>query len=615
MNISHEQLEINRAIYDDDQLECLLHLHSPLEEQHPEEFERYLELFYRYQPKRPYNVRTAYDRGFIQQNRQYRHQLATYPLYCHAGLIARHLDYDHWAFLNPDKKRTERFWLAMWAPKRSKVKALDIDNKQNLLGYTQSRDGPLYPVVRIPLDRFMELKRIYDGFPGHVWCISSETLGLHLWEKYPQPVAVADIHKFNRPKLKRLGITAWEIHPMLGRCFRRPFGQDYHTITERGLLSNWIDQLTFFERDASTPSFPAIVRELRDMLLAQWDMYDRCRGPSRDRRQQTQRIDTGGLRRELEEIDAWAASGFQIDAPAPAEVFLGIGGPASPAGKQAVPPGSSCDLTLSDVCSGEWVQNCESWAISGLPCEDSLFLVVSQLARWFYFIELFRLPEDQRIEKIKRLLVHFAMTKHNGFISRLAGGLEEEVAAHVTRAIESGIANADITFKGYCVAIRQKRDQGRYKRVICLEGALCGKDDHFLSSSRWVYMCSTKEADSTPLPEPLINGLLDAYRETGRLPRKNRSTGNYPVVEKCTAFVNALYNNGGKGRLGQETMKQFGFCSDHQRELLKKVMVKAGIITTGSYRSQAASRLYRLTDKTIRELDEKRKPRQGQHAG
>ena len=74
----------------------------------------------------------------------------------------------------------------MWAPKKSMFKVLDIDNKQNLVGYTQAWEGPLLPVVSIPLEHFIELKRIYDEFPGHIWCISSETLGLHVWERYSE---------------------------------------------------------------------------------------------------------------------------------------------------------------------------------------------------------------------------------------------------------------------------------------------------------------------------------------------------------------------------------------------------------------------------------------------
>ena len=51
----------------------------------------------------------------------------------------------------PTHKPTERYWLAMWAPKKSTLKVLDIDNKQNLVGYTQAWEGAVaaggpYPV-------------------------------------------------------------------------------------------------------------------------------------------------------------------------------------------------------------------------------------------------------------------------------------------------------------------------------------------------------------------------------------------------------------------------------------------------------------------------------------
>ena len=243
--VSYQNDFFTSTIYDDEQLDCLRHMHLPLEEQYPDEFRRYLDLFYTYCPKRPFNFRVAYDRGFVQKNRKYKDGSGTYPVYCHAGLVARHLDPGHWQFLHPDAKPTERFWLAMWAPKKSTFKVLDIDNKQNLVGYSQMWEGPLMPVVHIPLERFIELKRIYDEFPGHIWCISSETLGLHVWEKYPRPVSVPDIHRSTRPRLKKIGVTC-EIHPMFGRCFRRPFGQDYATITEGGLLTNWIDQVELF---------------------------------------------------------------------------------------------------------------------------------------------------------------------------------------------------------------------------------------------------------------------------------------------------------------------------------------------------------------------------------
>ena len=48
---------------------------------------------------------------------------------------------------------------------------------------------------------------------------------------------------------------------------------------------------------------------------------------------------------------------------------------------------------------------------------------------------------------------------------------------------------------------------------------------------------------------------------------------------------------------------------------LKKVMVKAGIIRLGHYRSKTASRIYYLTKDTMQELDQQRKPQRGELAG
>ena len=53
MYISAQHLKINSTLYDEDELDCLIHQHSPLEEQYPDHFRRYLDLFYQYLPKRP----------------------------------------------------------------------------------------------------------------------------------------------------------------------------------------------------------------------------------------------------------------------------------------------------------------------------------------------------------------------------------------------------------------------------------------------------------------------------------------------------------------------------------------------------------------------------------
>ena len=646
-----QKTENLEAIYDEEQLDCLLHLHSPLNEQHPDEFRRYLDLFYTFHPKRPYNVKVAYDRGFIQKNRKYKDGRGNYAAFCHSALIARHLDPDHWNFLHPDKKPTERFWVAMWAAKKSTFKVLDIDNKQNLLGYCQAWEGPLLPVVHCPLGKFIELKKIYDEFPGHLWCISSETLGLHVWEKYARPVPVQDIHRAIRPRLKRIGI-ACEIHPMFGRCFRRPFGQDYATITKDGLLTDWIEQLNYFEHYAATPSFAAIFQALRSKLLDQWDGYDHGGRPSPTRFRQPQQIDTAAQRRELEEIDAWAANGFPTDIIA-AEATTRE--PASPSGKQANP--NSCDIDLSTICDRDWVQTCELWARNGLPCEDSLFIVVSQLARWLYFVELFNLPENERLDKTKNILVHFCLNKHNGFISRLAGGLHQEVSEHVHRAVESGIDNADMQFKTYCAIMRQKREKGEYQKVIYLGPILIGQDDQSSlslpvgfykcsisqsgepskrqdgeedqssSSPRWVYKCgisqtgdegkeSQKPLHDYPLPPTILAKLMEIATakqtdKNGRLIATMRKRkGEYPFIRFGRRFLNEIWKQGGEANihfLHLNRMLDLKADDDDRKTALKfKNLLRQHGLIKGNWqkfirRGQFSSR-YKLTDLAYQEF-------------
>ena len=169
--------------------------------------------------------------------------------------------------------------------------------------------------------------------------------------------------------------------------------------------------------------------------------------------------------------------------------------------------------------------------------------------------------------------------------------------------------------RNYCAIMRQKREKGEYQKVIYLEPILLGQENNHLSLLPLGLLCVLLRKPISPLPDEVISRLLDAYRATGRQPRRNRTTGQYPIIEKCTRFINALYAKGGKGRLSQETLKQFGFSAHDQREFLKKVMVKARIIRVGHYRSKTMSRIYYLTNDTMQELDRQRKPQRGELAG
>jgi hypothetical protein len=126
----------------------------------------------------------------------------------------------------------------------------------------------------------------------------------------------------------------------------------------------------------------------------------------------------------------------------------------SPDGK----PASGCEIDLSAVCDGQWVQNCEKWAKDGLPCHDSIFTVVSHLARWFWFIEFWSHPEDLRLERI--VMTDFVVAKHNGFVSRLNTGQDHDVVKQVGRIVSCAVAKVDESGKRWFARVRHKRQSG-----------------------------------------------------------------------------------------------------------------------------------------------------------
>lgn len=630
--------------WDEDRQAALEAETTPLEKLLPEDFERYCDLFFKYNKRTPYFVRTSYD-GKFHCPKGRRKDGEEYYRPCYPGLIAKMLDLDHWNSLKPDKKQYQHLWIALNAGRCSALKAIDFDNKDNLLGtYRSVSDDLVRPLATLTLEHVQAIKRIYDAFPNHIWCISSRTLGLHIWEQLPKPLPLELIDARNRPTLRRIGLGSTEIHPMRGRAFRRPFGEDYLTITNDGLLSRWTKQLDFFEFKAETPRFEEVYRALQQKASDALKHFKRWGSPESHKLMAAIYCKKPHLAKyckvkdlisiepaieEFKRMDNWAEKGFPdvmpVSEPVPVEVKeLGRGKntPHQPAAGVALAPKTknktTCDIDLSDVCNGQWVQNCQKWAENGLPCEDSIFPVVSQLARWFFFIEFWHLSKDERIEQIVELITAFCMEKNNNFISRLNAGLQEEVESHVERIVETAIKEVDQKGKALFAVVRQKRERGEYSKLIWLEPVIRGveqKDaepvkqrETVLPSSSLVGInrCCTlsgndssattrrKDAEGwefvpndTPLPDPLMEGIESYYFG-------NNLTTYKPTMKKLIRFLNHLADNG-EARLSVKSLKKMGFSNDRQRQHLKN-LEKARIITKGSYSSALGlGTLYRLT--------------------
>ena len=373
-------------------------LRTPLEIVYADEFGRYLELFYRYLPKKPFHVRTRYGGGFVCQKGK-KKTGEEYYRGCYPALIARMLDHDRRRLVVQPKEYTApHYWIALNTGRKSALKAIDFDNKQNLLGYYQHGapdDWSPRPLPTLNLEHLQAVKRLYDAFPGHTWCVSSATLGLHAWEKLLRPLPIDAIQAGNRPRLREIGLGSTEIHPMFGRPFRRPFGEDYYTITDSGLLERWTDQLDYFGNVAQPPSFGAIYQAMRSLLVEEWGGYVSYRkmeklSPTTGKPhllkyfREKNHINCGQLDEDLKVLDSWAENGFPQCLPVSVPVMTDISH-LEPVSQQPTKADdvsskaeeSGCDIDMSAVCDSQWVQNCEKWAKDGLPCHDSVFQVVS----------------------------------------------------------------------------------------------------------------------------------------------------------------------------------------------------------------------------------------------
>jgi hypothetical protein len=170
--------------------------------------------------------------------------------------------------------------------------------------------------------------------------------------------------------------------------------------------------------------------------------------------------------------------------------------------------------------------------------------------------------------------------------------LEQEVSEHVHRAIESGITNADMQFKSYCAIMRQKRENGQYRQVICLEPILMGQENNLsLSPPVGFYKCSISESrntgdpanrpmDDTPLPS-LITQKVD---DIGKTLRKGK------VRQRFLTFARRFLNEVCSGENGQKNvhwqhinamMDKSGLKNRQTQDRYKKLLHQHGLIHGG----------------------------------
>ena len=418
-----------------------------LSHEYPEQFERYMELFINYSPKKTHNIKETYTSGFLMRKKK-NSKDTPLPLFPQLAIetVERHLEARRWSDWKRSIKPNKNFcdnpiWLALYPAHKTRFDVLDIDAKEYLVGYyslTNSvRNGK--PVMFLRLPYFQKLRKIYESFPERIWCISSETLGIHAWRKNQRLITTIEVHTERKNLLKAIGLEDIEVYPMIGQCFRRPFGADYKTITPNGVYDDWLRQLMYFDGpNPQSPSFRQIVLALLRSMIRQANAWLTCSISNFSFNKNKARIYKcdiisikDKIKQEIKLIYDWLVTGCCL---AETEQPKEQNGTRSIITNTIIT--SSGIANSSIIEKNDWYHKVLRYAINGLEEHDSFFVGIHNLAKWLYWIDLHELPQDERINSIKNILSDYIQQKNNGFITRLENGNEKEVYEQLSRIIK-----------------------------------------------------------------------------------------------------------------------------------------------------------------------------------
>jgi hypothetical protein len=246
------------------------------------------------------------------------------------------------------------------------------------------------------------------------------------------------------------------------------------------------------------------------------------------------------------------------------------------------------DGRIPDRRHSHWPFWLEYVAARGLFPGLTIQVAARELAVWFWWIEGFHWPDKDA--RILELLCAFARIKHNGCISRdPEGALVTEQLQRIVGHVQQQTAESKEQF----AIVRQKRQTGKYRRIIMLEQVLampaCSLATTTTNNNRLDYKCN-------PLPAP-IEALL-AAQITPRMRR--RADGDYPYLEFARPFLHALWDNKGKCRINREAcLKMSGSRKPNTQSRFKQLLVQAGLLEPDwqkTIRRYQHAALYKLTE-------------------
>ncbi len=191
-----------------------------LSEINPDHFQRYYDHFVRFAPKNAetgYYLKHGYHRSWFQPKtrgpeRRTQHLWEQRAI----ELTERHLDPDKWEWWKqangePDPPPGLQ-WLGFFRASHTMFNLIDFDAKDFIVGWYES-GRQKKPVVIPTVEHFHKLRVIYDAFPNRVWCVSSDTLGVHAWERHDLDSS-KEVHGRQKRVLQRIGLGSVEVHPM-----------------------------------------------------------------------------------------------------------------------------------------------------------------------------------------------------------------------------------------------------------------------------------------------------------------------------------------------------------------------------------------------------------------
>ncbi len=278
-----------------------------------------------------------------------------------------------------------------------------------------------------------------------------------------------------------------------------------------------------------------------------------------------------------------------------------------------------------EVSSREWVFWVEKMARSGLVEEDTMDVVVYELAKWLLWVELVDL--DDKVNRTVELLQTYVETKDNGYITRINEGKTDEVLSQVERIVKAA-CEVSCESEELFSRIRDKRESGEYQRIIKIAKSLewqaevevggLGLKEQGYTCSTYCFSIRTDPSSETEEPsetpglreqgytcstycfsirtDPLPDHLEAKIAEYARIKNMRMRDGEYPIIRFARQFLNLLLDNKGSARIHTETLTRM-VGNVNQQNTYKQALWHLDLIGswTGTYRAKTVSARYSLT--------------------